>query len=138
MYVILHTKAFVGNDSFKAPSVWIVACIAKVWFWPILPHKQTSNLEGSVGLFYELYESLICLFSMDSSKVSIGFKSGDWPGYSSSFVFSETNWEFPWLCLGSLFCWNVHPCFIFIILVGTEPANINFHRQGAGLLFNYW
>ncbi len=39
----------------------LVACIAQMWFWPILPHKQPSNLEGSVGLFYELW-SLVLIF----------------------------------------------------------------------------
>ncbi len=147
-----------------------------MWFWPILlhRHKQSSNIEGSVGLFYELWSlglSIDCL--LDSSEV-IG-----WAILAALFSFSETNWEFPWLCIGLLSCWNVHPCFIFIIQarfisvsltfcqliwfkitlthwnkpglfdklvlwnrplvgVGTEPANINVHWQGVGLLSNYW
>ncbi len=117
----------------------LVACIAQVWFWPIL-YTNTNSLEilkvpwasSMNSLWWFLVLSID--FPMDSSQV-IG-----WAILATLFSFSETNWEFPWLCLGSLSCWNVHPCFIFIILVGvgTEPANINFHWQGAGLLSNYW
>ena len=49
----------------------------------------------------------------------IGFKSGNWLGLCSGFLF------FLWnqlrassaVCLGSVSCWNVHPRFIFSILV---------------------
>ncbi len=39
----------------------LVTCIAQVWFWPILPpkHKRSSNVEGSVGLFSDLYFFLL-------------------------------------------------------------------------------
>ncbi len=114
----------------------LVECIAQVWFWPILPskHKQSSNVEGSVGFFYELWSLVLSIdFLFDSSQV-IG-----WAILAALFSFSETNWE---LCLrlfwALLSCWNVNPCFIFIIGVGTEPANIHFHWQGTGLLSNYW
>ena len=43
-------------------------------------HTQSSNLQGSIGLLYELWLSLA-------------------------------------VCLGSLSCWNVHPCFTFIMLM---------------------
>ncbi len=90
----------------------LVACIAQVWFWPILPQEQSSNPEGSVGLFYELCSLVLSIdFLLDSSQV-IG-----WAILAALISFSETIWEFPWLCLGSLSCWNVHPHFIFIILV---------------------
>ena len=103
MYLLLSRKAFCMEK--------LVACIAQVWFWPIPPHKLSSNLEGSGGLFYELCSSF--------NRFSIGFKSGDWLCHSSSFIF------FLWnqlrlslaVCLGSLSCWNVHPRFIFSILV---------------------
>ncbi len=43
-------------------------------------------------------------FQLDSSQVYIGIKSGDWLAIQAAlFYFSETNWEFVWLCLGSLF-----------------------------------
>ncbi len=33
MYLILHTKAFVGDDSFKtSPEGETITCIAQVWF----------------------------------------------------------------------------------------------------------
>ncbi len=40
-----------------------------------------------------------------------------WDILAALLSFSETNWEFSWLCIGSLSSWNVHPHFIFIILV---------------------
>ena len=77
----------------------LVVCIAQVWFWPILPHKQSSNLEGSVGLFYELWSSVLSIdFQLDSSQV-IG-----WAILAALFSFSETNWEFPWLFTFLLKC----------------------------------
>ncbi len=119
---IEHTYWNVFNTSYKSLCWWqlqdascmekLVVCIAQVWFWPILPHKQSSNLEGSMGLFYELWSlvlSINCL--LDSSQV-IG-----WAILAALFSFSETSQEFHWLCLGSLSLWNVHPHFIFIILV---------------------
>ena len=79
----------------------------------ILPHKLSSNLEGSGGLFYELWSSVFSIdFQLDSSRVI------DWAILAALFSFSETNWEFFLaVCLGSLSCWNVHPRFIFSILV---------------------
>ncbi len=96
----------------------------------ILAHSSTesSNVEGSVGLFYELW-SLVLIF----------YWIQDWLGHSSNFIF---------------FLWNQLrvslAVFVIIVLlkcppsfhlhhpgtvgVGTEPANINFHWQGAGLL----
>ncbi len=47
MYLIRCAKAFVSDDSFKAPPVGeTIACIA-----------QHSNLEGSVSLFCEQFSS---------------------------------------------------------------------------------
>ncbi len=55
----------------------LVAYIAQVWFWPILLHKQSSNLEGSMGLFYELWSLVLSIdFLLDSSL-----------GHSRSFTF---------------------------------------------------
>ncbi len=82
----------------------------------ILAHSSTQTVFKSwrfrVPLFYELWSLVLSIdFLLDSSQV-IG-----WAILAALLSFSETNWEFPWLCLGSLSCWNVHPCFIFIILV---------------------
>ena len=87
--------------------------IAQLWFLPILPHKLSSNLEGSGG------HLLWTLIFSSFQRFSIGFKSADWLGHSNSLIF------FLWnqlrvslaICLGSLSCWNVHPRFIFSILV---------------------
>ncbi len=67
--------------------------------------KQSSHLEGSVGLIWTLIFS--SYFLLDWSQV----------GHSSSFIFFLWNQSRVSLYLGSLSCWNVHPCFIFIILV---------------------
>ncbi len=90
----------------------LVVCISQVWFWPILPHKQSSNLEGSVGLFYELWSLVLSIdFLLESSQV-IG-----WAILAALLSFSETNWVSLAVCLGSLARWNAHPHFIFTILV---------------------
>lgn len=57
-------------------------------------------------------------------KFSTGFKCvcGDWLDQSSTFIF------FLWnqlrvsiaVCSGSLFCWNIHPCLILIILLNSN------------------
>ncbi len=48
----------------------LVTCIAQVWFWPILPHKQCSNLEGSMCLFYEIWSLVLSIdFLLDSSQL---------------------------------------------------------------------
>ncbi len=54
MYLTLRTEAFVGNDSFKTPPVGETSHMHCSGV--ILAHSstQSSNLEGSVGLFYEL------------------------------------------------------------------------------------
>ncbi len=138
MYLILCTKAFVGYDSFKTLPVGETSCMhcSGVILAPSSTQTQTvfKCWRFSGPLLWTLIFSSFHRFS-------IGLKSGDWLAILAAlFSFSETNWEFPWLCLALLFWWNVHPCFIFIILVavGTEPANINFHWRGAGLLSNYW
>lgn len=82
----------------------------------ILAHSSTQTVFKSWRFRGPLLWTLI--FS-SFHRFSIGFKSGDWLGHSSSFIF------FLWnqlrvslaVCLGSLSCWNVHPRFIFIILV---------------------
>ena len=51
-------------------------------------------------------------------RFSVGFKSGDWLGPSSSFIFFLWNQLRVSLAVcSSLSCWNVHPRFIFIILL---------------------
>ncbi len=48
----------------------LVACFAQGWFWPILPHKQSSNLESLMCLFYELWSLVLSIdFLLDSSQV---------------------------------------------------------------------
>ena len=82
----------------------------------ILAHSSTQTVFKSWRFRGPLLWTLI--FS-SFHRFSIGFKSGDWLGHSSSFIF------FLWnqlrvslaVCLGSLSCWNVHPHFIFSILV---------------------
>ena len=82
----------------------------------ILAHSSTQTVFKSWRFRGPLLWTLI--FS-SFHRFSIGFKSGDWLGHSSSFIF------FLWnqlrvslaVCLGSLSCWNVHPRFIFSILV---------------------
>ena len=85
----------------------LVACIAQVWFWPILPHKLSSNLEGSGGVFYELWSSVLSIdYQLDSSQVI------DWAILAALFSFSETNWEFPsfnYMKSASTICWKTAP-----------------------------
>ncbi len=95
----------------------------------ILAHSstQSSNLEGSMGLFYELCSLVLSInVLLDSSQV-IG-----WATLAALLSFSETNREFPWLCLGSLSGWNVHPHFIFIILVDGS----RFYQECLGTFFH--
>ncbi len=75
IYLILRTKAFVGNDSFKMPPVCRMHCSGV-----ILTHSSTesSNLECSVGLFYELW-SLVLIFYW----IQVRWLAG----HSSSFTF---------------------------------------------------
>ncbi len=82
----------------------------------ILAHSSTQIVFKSWRFHGPLLWTLIFSSLVQSS---IGFKSGDWLAILVAVLsFSETNWEFPWLCvwdhcLGG----NVHPHFIFIILV---------------------
>ncbi len=81
-----------------------------------LAHSSTQTVFKSWRFHGPLLWTLIFSYF---HRFSIGFKSGDWLGHSSSFTF------FLWnqlrvsldVCLGSLSRWNVHPHFIFIILV---------------------
>ena len=87
----------------------------------ILAHSSTQTVFKSWRFRGPLLWTLI--FS-SFHRFSIGFKSGDWLGHSSSFIF------FLWnqlrvslaVCLGSLSCWNVHPRFIFSILVDATDS----------------
>ncbi len=82
----------------------------------ILAHSSTQMVFKSWRFLGPLLWTLI--FS-SLHRFSMGFRSGDWLGHSSSLIF------FLWnhfivslaLCLGSLSCWNVHPLFIFSFLV---------------------
>ena len=102
IYLILRTKVFVGNDSFRCD------------FGPVLHTKQR------VFKSWRFCGPLLWILIFSSfHSLYIGFKSDDWLGFSSSFIF------FLWnqlrvslsLCLESLSCWNVHPRFIFSIPV---------------------
>ncbi len=132
MYLTLRVKAFVGNDSFKTPPGETSRVHALMWFWPILPHSlQISKVLWASSMNSDL-EFLF----------SIGFKSGEWLGHSGSFIFFFWNQSRVSLAVFGIIvllkCQPLlhhHPCTVG---VGTEPANINFHWQGAGLLSNYW
>ncbi len=89
------------------------------WIGPLsdIPIRRSSDVtspfppSGNEG-YIRNRDVLSIYFLLDSSHV-IG-----WAILLAALIsFSETIWEFPWLCLGSLSCWNVHPHFIFIILV---------------------
>ncbi len=60
----------------------LVACIAQVWFWLILL-QNTNSLQ--IMRFHGplLWTLIFCYFH----RFSIGFKSDDWLGHSSSFIF---------------------------------------------------
>ncbi len=93
----------------------------------ILAHSSTvsSNLEGSMGLFYELW-SLVLIFNWIQVR---------W--LAALFSFSETNWV-SLAVFGIIVLLKCPPLFHLhhpgTVGVGTEPANINFHWLGAGLL----
>ncbi len=101
IYFILCTKAFVGNDSFKTPvgETSLMHCSGV-----ILAHSSTvfKSWRFCGSLLWTLIFS--SYFQLDSNQVSIGIKSGDWLAIQAAlFYLSESNWEFVWLCLGSLF-----------------------------------
>ncbi len=100
----------------------------------ILAHSSTesSNLEGSVGLFYEIW-NLVLIFYWIQVRL----------GHSSSFIFFLWNQLRVSLAVfGIIVLLKCPPLFRLhhpgTVGVGTEPANINFHWLGAGLLSNYW
>ncbi len=83
----------------------LVTCIAQVWF---LAHSSTesSNLEGSVGLLYELWSLIL---SMDFLWIQVRWIG--WAILAALLSFSETNWEFPWLCVWIIVLQKCPPCF---------------------------
>lgn len=80
MYLIVCTKAFVGDYSFKMPPVWRNQS-HQVWFWFIL-----QILNSPWSHWWTLSVSSL-------HRISTGLTTGD------LFSFSETNWEFYWLCV---------------------------------------
>ncbi len=96
-----------------------------------LAHSSTQTVFKSWRFHGPLLWTLIFSYF---HRFSIGFKSGDWLGHSSSFTF------FLWnqlrvsldVCLGSLSRWNVHPHFIFIILVDGS----RFYQEYLGTFFH--
>ncbi len=96
----------------------------------ILAHSSTQT--QTVFKYWKFRGPL--LWTLIFSSFHRFFKSGDWLILAALFSFSETNWEFPWLCVWD-YClagMSTH------VSSGTEPANINFHWLGTGLISNYW
>ncbi len=91
----------------------------------ILVHSSTrsSNLEGSVGLFYELW-SLVLIFYWIQVRWLVG--------HSSNFIFFLWNQLRVSLAVFGIIVTLVSSSSSWYC-VGTEPANINFHWWGAGL-----
>ncbi len=81
---VLNTL-FVGDDSFKTPSAGETRCD----FGSFFHTNKSSNLEGFMSRFYELW-SLVLIFYWIQ-----GFKSGDCLAFLAAlFSFSETSREF--------------------------------------------
>ena len=64
-----------------------------------------------MGCFCELWSSVLSIDLMGPSEVI------DWAVLAALFSSPEERCSFLAVCLGSLSCWKVHPCFILIILV---------------------
>ncbi len=86
-------KVFVGNDSFKTPPVGETShALLRCDFDPFF-HTVFKSWRFCGPLLWALIFSSFHRFS-------IGFKSGDWLAILAALLsFSETNWEFPWLCV---------------------------------------
>lgn len=91
-----------------------------IWnnYWDITNFlsKYTFNSAIDKKFVSEIYLIRKLRFS-SFHRFSIGQVIG-WAILAALFSFSETNWEFPWLCLGPLSCWNVHLHFILVYGIG--------------------
>ncbi len=135
MYLILCTKAFVCNDSFKTPPVW------KNWSHALLrsdfdPFFHTNSLQILKDLIRgPLLWTLIfsSYFLLDSSQV-IG-----WAILAAFFIWNQLRVSLA--VFGIIVLLKCPPLFHLhppgTVGVGTGPANINVHWQGAGFLSNY-
>ncbi len=105
-----------------------------MWFWPILQQSlQILKVLWDSGLFYELW-SLVLIFYW----IQVRWLAG----HSSCIFFFWNQLRVSLAVFGIIVLVKYPPLFHLhhpgTVGVGTDPANINFHWLGTGLLSNYW
>lgn len=80
--VILCTKAFVGDDNFKTQTSWM-------HHWGLILARSSK---WTVVKSWRFCGPLLWTLTLSSFHIfSTGFRSGDWLGHSSSFIFFLSN-----------------------------------------------